>query len=74
MKMKVDFLKYLVIEVHRNTAKALALIYKRLVKETQVASHFASKEETPQEIARAKRTAGIQMVIYTELEFSIMEP
>jgi hypothetical protein len=43
---KSGFSKYLVIEVYGNTAKALALIDKRLVKKTQVASHFASKQET----------------------------
>jgi hypothetical protein len=54
MKMKVDFLKYLVIEVYGSTAKALTLTDKRLVKKTEVASHFASKQETPQEISRAE--------------------
>jgi hypothetical protein len=44
MTMKVDFLKYPVIEAYGNAAQALTLIDKRHVKKTQVASHFASKQ------------------------------
>lgn len=73
MKMKVDFLKYLVIEVHRNTAKALALIDKRLVKKNSscITRCFQRRDSTRNR--KSKRTGGMQMVNYMELEFSIME-
>jgi hypothetical protein len=64
MKMEVDFLKYLVIEVYGNTAKALALSDKRLVKKTEVSSHFASKQETPQGISRPKDYEDTNIYLY----------